>query len=402
MGFRVRSAIQVLCVDNVRDVNEDTKYDGSFFLQKALRLKGGSDDRITVTRTYWQDMPRSGLDDFDVIIFANVPEIDLDLASRLKGYVENGGGLMFFMGDDVDTESYNTRLAEGPNDLLPAKLLDVASVSKNAEPWSISASRSSNPLAELVQRLPQEIVATAKVRGTMKTEPTAAGEAISDVPSLKTALLSRRIVGQGSVLLFATTADRAWSNLAVHPIYLMLLRESVINITSDPESRMVLVGQTEVIPVPGHKVGETIDITAPDGEVVKIQITQSGDKPAIAFTAEDVGKYQIPGNDHAEAITLAANVDPLESSIRVIDPGAIRSSLKDTDTVVVDGAANFAKMITEGRQGAEIGNWLFYAGILLFIIQSILAKRFSERMAGNEEDVSGSLQMGRVRSARRS
>ncbi len=59
-------------------------------------------------------------------------------------------------------------------------------------------------------------------------------------------------------------------------------------------------------------------------------------------------------------------------------------------------------MITEGRQGAEIGNWLLYAGILLFIMQSVLAKRFSDRMAGKEEDVSGRLQMGRVRSARRS
>ena len=398
----VHSEIQALCVDNVRDINEDTKYDGSFFVQNALRLKGGSDERINVTRTYWQDMPRSGLDDFDVIIFANVPEVDIDLASRLKRFVENGGGLMFFMGEDVDTESYNSRLAAGPSDLLPVKLLDVARTPENAEPWSISANRSSNPLAELVQRLPQEILATAKVRGIMKTEPRAEGETIIAVPSLETALLSRRSVGQGSVLLFATTADRAWSNLAVHPTYLMLLREAVINITSDPESRMVLVGQTEVIPVPGRKIGETLDITAPDGEVVKIQVSQVDSKPAIVFTAEDVGRYQIPGSDHAEAITLAANVDPIESSVRVVDPGAIRTSLKDTETVVVDGAANFTKMISEGRQGAEIGNWLFYAGILLFILQSILAKRFSERMAGEEEDVSGSLQMGRVRAARRS
>ena len=398
----VRSSIQVLCVDNVSDINEDTKYDGSFFLQNALRLKGGSDERMQVTRTYWQDMPRSGLDDFDVIIFANVPEVDLDLAARLKGFVEKGGGLMFFMGEDVDSKSYNTRLAEGPGDLLPVKLMDVARTPDGTDPWSISASRSSNPLAELVQRLPQEIVATAQVRGIMKTEPRAEGEAIITVPALKTALLSRRTVGQGSVLLFATTADRAWGNLAVHPVYLMLLREAVINITSDPESRMVLVGQTEIIPVPGRKVGETLDVTAPDGEVVKIQVTQSDGTPAIAFTAEDAGKYQIPGSDHAAAITLAANVDPSESMIRVVDAGAIRTSLKDTKTVVVDGAANFIKMITEGRQGAEIGNWLFYAGILLFIMQSMLAKYFSERMAGKEENVSGSLQMGRVRSARRS
>ena len=398
----VRSAIQVLCVDNVRDINEDTKYDGSFFLQNALRLKGGSDERINVTRSYWQDMPRSGLGDYDVIILADVPEVDLDLASRLRGFVENGGGLIFFMGEAVDIESYNTRLAEGPGDLLPAKLLDVALTPDNAEPWSISASRSSHPLAEIVQRLPSEIVATAEVRGMMKTAPRAEGETIISVPSLETALLSSRRVGQGSVLLFATTADRAWSNLAVHPIYLMLLRESVVNITSDPEGRMVVVGQTEIIPVPGHQIGEILDITAPDGEVVKTQVTQADGNPAIAFTAEDVGRYQIPGSEKADAITLAANVDPGESTVRVVDPGAIRSSLKDTETVVVDGAANFTKMISEGRQGAEIGNWLLYAGILLFIIQSLLAKRFSERMAGKEEDVSESLQMGRVRSARRS
>jgi len=39
---------------------------------------------------------------------------------------------------------------------------------------------------------------------------------------------------------------------------------------------------------------------------------------------------------------------------------------------------------------------------LIFILQSVLAKLYSERMAGEEEDFSDSFQMGRIRSARRS
>jgi len=398
----VRPTIQVLCVDNVRDINEDTKYQGSFFLRKVLRLKGGSNERIQVTRSYWQDMPRSGLSDFDVIILANVPEVDLDLAARLKRFAEDGGGLLFFLGEDVDVESYNKRLAEGAADLLPAKLLEPVRVPERAEPWGVSASRSSHPLATLVQRLPQEITATAEVRKAVKVEPRAEGETIIEIPALNVPLLSRRDVGRGTVLLFATTADRTWSNLAVHPIYLMLLRQAITNVTSRPDSRTVLTGRTAVIPAPGRKIGETLEIAGPDGEEVKVQVSQADGEPVIAFTPEAAGAYQIPATDTVAAVTLAANVDSRESNVRVVDPGAIRSSLQATEITVVDGAADFAALITEGRQGKEIGSWLLYLGILIFILQSVLAKLFSERMAGKEEDFSDSFQMGRIRSARRS
>ena len=394
----VRPTIQVLCVDNVRAINEDNKYQGSFFLRKVLRLKGGSNERIQVTRSYWQDMPRSGLSDFDVIILTNVPEVDQDLAARLKRFTEDGGGLLFFLGEDVDAESYNKRLA----DLLPAKLLKPVRVPERTEPWSISASRSLHPLATLVQRLPQEITATAQVRKAVKVEPRAEGETIIEIPALNAPLLSRRDVGRGAVLLFTTTADRTWSNLAVHPIYLMLLRQTVTNVTSGPGSRTILTGRTTVIPVPGRKIGETLEIAGPDGEAVKVQVSQADGEPVIAFTPEAAGAYQIPATDTVEAVTLVANVDSRESNVRVVEPGAIRSSLQATDITVVDGDADFAALITEGRQGKEIGSWLLYLGILIFILQSVLAKRFSDRMTGKEENLSGSLQMGRVRSARRS
>jgi hypothetical protein len=157
-----------------------------------------------------------------------------------------------------------------------------------------------------------------------------------------------------------------------------------------------------VIPVPGRKIGETLEIAGPDGEAVKVQVSQADGEPVIAFTPEAAGVYQIPATDTVEAVTLVANVDSRESNVRVVEPGAVRSSLQATEITVVDGDADFATLITEGRQGKEIGTWLLYLGILIFIVQSMLAKRFSDRMIGKEDNLSGSLQMGRVRSARRS
>ena len=398
----VQPAIQVLCVDNVPEINEDTKYEGSFFLSRVFRLKGGSNERIQMTRSYWQDMPRSGLSDFDVIIMANVPEVDLDLAKRLKRFVEGGGGLMFFLGEDVDTESYNKRLAGEAVDLLPAKLLESVRIPEQSKPWGISASRSMHPLATLVQRLPEEVTATAKVAKVVKAQPSAEAETILDIPELDAPLLIRRDVGLGSVLLFTTTADRAWSNLPVHPIYVMLMRQAVTNITSRPDSRTLLTGQTKVIPVPGRKIGQTIEISGPDDSVVKVQVSQTDGEPVIAFAPDRAGLYEIPATDNVPAVTLAANVDPRESNVRVIDPGAIRSSLQSTQVKVVEGASDFAAMITEGRQGREIGALLLYLGIIVFILQSLLAKHYSERMTSEDKDLSGSFLMERIRSARRS
>ncbi|RMD93753.1 MAG: VWA domain-containing protein, partial [Calditrichaeota bacterium] len=50
------------------------------------------------------------LDEFDEVILCNVPQLSSEFARSLYAFAKNGGGVMVFMGEDVDLRNYNEEL----------------------------------------------------------------------------------------------------------------------------------------------------------------------------------------------------------------------------------------------------------------------------------------------------
>lgn len=68
---------------------------------------------------YLQTRP---LDQFMLIYLLNVPELPPDARAALENYVENGGGLAWFLGDQVLPSSYNENLHQDGTGLFPVPL----------------------------------------------------------------------------------------------------------------------------------------------------------------------------------------------------------------------------------------------------------------------------------------
>jgi len=101
-------------------------------------------------------------------------------------------------------------------------------------------------------------------------------------------------------------------------------------------------------------------------------------------------------------VTLAANVDPMESNVRVVEASILSQTLELTGATVVSQAGALATAIEQSRQGRELAGLLLMCGIAVFILQSLLARYFTNRMSKPDHDVAESLQKSRVAAARRS
>jgi hypothetical protein len=70
-----------------------------------------------------QDLEKADLDLYPSIILLNVAELPNDkVLAKLRAYVENGGSLCYFMGEEVKSDYYNTKLF--PAGLFPLKVGD--------------------------------------------------------------------------------------------------------------------------------------------------------------------------------------------------------------------------------------------------------------------------------------
>jgi hypothetical protein len=201
--------------------------------------------------------------------------------------------------------------------------------------------------------------------------------------------------------MFTTSADRSWGELPVHPLYTMLLQQAVTSLSSRPDSRQIIAGESAELAVSGRQVGDSVRVTIPEGETTVVKVTASGQQPVCAVEVDRVGIYEIAGDAQASAMAFAVNVDPAEASVRVVDAGALVTQLEPLNVRVIAESGAIASAIEDGRSGRELSRILLVLGVLAFLLQSILAKRFTDRMSRGEADVSGSLQMSRVAAARR-
>lgn len=111
----VREAIRVLCVEGRPGESRHV----------ALALEPGvtKPPRMQVLTHFENVLLEMDLLQFDAIFLCNLARLGRDEADLLRDYVQNGGGLVVLLGDQVQADNYNTMLGGPPDQrVLPAVL----------------------------------------------------------------------------------------------------------------------------------------------------------------------------------------------------------------------------------------------------------------------------------------
>ncbi|MFP6612104.1 MAG: BatA domain-containing protein [Pirellulales bacterium] len=400
---RVRQGIRVLCVDDLGPGNTAART-GTYYPVRALRLKASEADEgapIQVNQIAALDLNSPDelgkLDEYDAVLLADVTDLAPETVERLERFVRAGGGLIIFLGDHVDAELYNQRFGS----LLPGKLSKVLAAEEGQAGWAIGPVNSGHSLASVIKATRGDVVDAARFSKVMQVEVAPKCETILSIAEQDTPLLLSRSLDAGAVVMFATSADRTWNNFATHPLYTMLLQQAIMTV-SNKESRPVIVGESANLALTGRQVGDQVRLVGPDGQDRDVKVTQVGSTMVCAIDADAAGVYGVAGDATIPSVAVAANVDSKESNVRVIDAGALKNQMASTGVKVILDSSALAAEIEKSRQGRELATFLLVAGIVVFLLQSFLAKYFTNRMSHGESNVSASLQLNRVAAARRS
>jgi hypothetical protein len=396
----VRSSVSVLCIDGDVSETTDSATRGGYYAVRALRLKHTEANApIKVTHADAVDSYRQKLSDYDIVMMINVPDVPEDLAKRLQQFVEGGGGLLIFLGDKVDPQQYNQALADGAHPVLPARLVEKVEHDDPTEGWQIVSSKSDHPLAQVVGRLPVDLTADARFHTVVRAAPLKGSQSILELSDdgLPLLLGSR----DGRVLLFTSSADRSWSSLPVHPLYVILLQQSATMLSRSADLNRGLVGETATLLLPGRMMGDEVNVTDPTGATEPVKVTVVEGSTVGVITPDQPGVYKVAAESGQEAAAVAANVDSAESDVRTADIRALRKSLEDVSIEIVSGGVADAAL--NSRTGRDLGLLLLTLGAICFFAQGLLANHLSRRKHAGEaaDDVVASLQDRRVAASRR-
>lgn len=298
-GFWLQPApqLRVLAVNGEPHVTP--YYDELFYFERAISPRAFAGTRASLRIASLDTLSQFELEDFDVILLANVPDLP-DLFTRdLEAAVRKGKGLWVTMGPQVNPQSLNARIG----DLLPRRLRDVRRSGDAAASDEGGDRRLAHPA--LFERahpilLPFNDPATsslarAKIDRYMLLDPSAQaqGEVIIALED-GTPLLLSRTYGEGQVILWTTSLDRDWSDLPIRPDYVPLVQQILRHLTHISEAHIapVTAGQRAALVVQDQRV-RRVQVRGPSGDVYALDRPQDPKAPWLFEATQEVGHYRV-------------------------------------------------------------------------------------------------------------
>lgn len=214
LALPVEERSKVLLVDGEPD--EDLEGGETMFLQVALDPGGDQPSGVEPQVVTEGELPEVDLSPFDVVYLCNVPVPSAPTVARLEEFVAGGGGLVIFVGAQVDPERYNEQLWRGGQGLLPLPLGEIAGDPDRRE--HIVLTDKDHPicgkLGDVLEIL-CNVAVLVKRYLTVEDDPQVGAAVLARVGDSEgsPAIVSRTFgSGGGQVVLFAISADKHWSN----------------------------------------------------------------------------------------------------------------------------------------------------------------------------------------------
>jgi hypothetical protein len=356
------------------------------YLAAPLSIGVGDAEAWRLEVVQEEDFLAPRLEPADVLVLANVAAPTPEQARGLARLVRGGMGLMIFTGGKVDTGLYNERLYRSGEPLLPSPL--KAQVDEAIRGLVIEPVRPS-PIEKLLE-LKASALERVPVRQIMGVdEPTGESGAARVLarwndPARAPAVLER-IVGEGRVLLWTTTADRAGNDWPIEPSFVMAIREAVRG-TSRPTSwsHTVTAGERPRRIVHSSHALANVRLTPPGGgepvalAAVAVDDRASGDpEPASAIDLPDTrkaGLYRVAWDEGplgTQQDLFASNPDPRESKLDRLSAADLKAMLAPLDVEVA--AARGDGTDAASPTGREVWHELAWGLLGLLIVEPIVA-----------------------------
>jgi hypothetical protein len=292
----------------------------------------------------------------DVTVLLNVGNLSTGQANAITDYVEAGGSVLLAPGDRVDPELFNRQFAT----ITPALLQRQGEFSREDYLVIADFDRRHPILRPLASDW------SARFQGHWSLLPAADADVLMQFDNSEAALVERS-VGAGRVILFASTLDLEWNNLALQGLFLPFVHETLRHLVqSDNKQRAYQVGDSFSL----DPSGTASVVTATDSEGNDIAFANdsfviTADKPGLIEAAVDGAQ-----------ISYAVNILPEESSFTRTAVATLYDAIINPDTSPYQSReVRTAQLIEELERPQRLWWWILSLVMLLLLTEAVIANR---------------------------
>ncbi|MEA3187192.1 MAG: hypothetical protein QOD99_1022 [Chthoniobacter sp.] len=328
VAVRAMKEINMLLVDGNPGV--EPRESEVFYLRNALVPVPADEQNEYFLKTKTissAELESAKLTDFEAVVLVNVVDFSDVTIGALEKYLQRGGGLIVFPGDKINTSFYNEKLAKKFG-ILPATFGPTRGDAKAQEKFfTLQEKNYQHPIVSLWNDPAAGTLGGAhfycafelKPEESKRKEAGASAVVVNYTDGVPAVM--ERTWGFGRVVQFSSTANTAWNDLAVRPIFEPLIYRTLGSILHRQDEQInISVGRKFTFVCDADLLGKDATIIKPDGKkdagsLRRIAMVDS--LPTLEF--DDIataGAYQVSvAGDAPMRMTFAAQANPAESKL---------------------------------------------------------------------------------------
>ena len=292
----------------------------------------------------------------DVAVLLNVGNLNSSQADAITAYVQSGGSLLLAPGDRVDSEVFNRQFAS----ITPALLQDSGLLSRD-DYLVIADFDRRHPILR-----PLSSDWSARFQGHWSLLPDAAADVLMQFDNAEAALVERA-VGDGKVILFASTLDLEWNNLALQGLFLPFVHETLRHLVqSETQQRAYQVGDSFSLDPSGRS--DSVTAIGADGTALAFN------NDSFVITATRPGLISVTVDDLE--LSYAVNILPEESNFARTAVASLYDAIINPDTNPNQSSeVRTAQLIEELERPQRLWWWILSLVMLLLLVEAVIANR---------------------------
>jgi hypothetical protein len=350
--------------------------ESNLYLSRALAI--GDAPRFDITPQAADALAGDAMNRARLILLNDVPVGD-PAASRLVTFVEGGGGLLVAAGPRATWPAARS-------EWLPAAIGPPVDRTRGT-PARLSGMDYGHAVFEPFRAPRSGDFSTSRFYSYRALRAAKGASVLARFDTGEPALVERT-AGRGRVVVFASTLDLTWNDLALKPMFLPFVHQLGRHLSGFKEQPAWLtIGQVLDVDAAEVAAGATSaaqaraaagrTVLSPSGQRRDLT-TADGASSASALELTEQGFYEVRGvgRDAGPVIVAASNVSIAESNLDRMDPKELVAAVTGGDPT---GSTSGQDVLPDEAQELAQRVWwyLLFAGILLLIAESVLAHRLS-------------------------
>jgi hypothetical protein len=377
----VRQSVEVLCVRGSPQAAQHVAY--------ALSPETSGAPVIRPQIVWESKLLELDLRRYACVFLCNVARFSEDEAAVLREYLRSGGGLVFFLGDQVQADNYNQVLGGADERrILPAVIGEPAA----AGTYHFDPLDYRHDLVSVFRGHQRSGLLTTPVWRYLRVTPHNAESArvalalTSGDPAI---VEERRFRGRTIVVATSTGSESTfaggdaaapWTALSAWPSFPPLVHEMLSLVVGDEtDRRNVSVGDELAGQAPRSTTAGAVTLELPTGQTERITLTREAEQARWSYSGTWLsGPYQVRYGSSStatdEAAWHAVNLDPREGDLRRIAPDALPAELAREAPIA--STEDAPPLPVEARQ--ELFRPFLAALLGLLMLESALAWRWGK------------------------